>query len=201
MRTYEGMFLLDAGNPDFESASAPVRDLLARVQAEVLALKPWDERRLAYEIRGRRRGLYVLTYFRADPAKVAELQHDVQLDERILRALVLSADHVSAEQMQAETPATQASARRARRAAEKAAEKAYEVLPRILKDKGYDKKLQERGTLVPTEVANLRMAIREEIRDLLDQIDELVLNLLSDTKTDTETKLDMFNLNQKHKKG
>ena len=61
----------------------------------------------------------------------------------------------------------------------KAAEKAYEVLPRILKEKGYDKKLQERGTLVPTEVANLRTSIREEIKDLLDQIDELVLNLLS----------------------
>ena len=82
----------------------------------------------------------------------------------------------------------------------KAAEKACEVLPRILKEKGYDKKLQERGTLVPTEVANLRTAIREEIKDLLDQIDELVLNLLSNTKTDTGTKLDMFTLSKKPQK-
>jgi len=78
----------------------------------------------------------------------------------------------------------------------KAAEKAYEILPRILKEKGYDEKLQKRGTLVPTEVANLRTAIREEIKDLIDQIDELVLDLLSNMKTDTGIKLDMFTLSK-----
>jgi len=82
----------------------------------------------------------------------------------------------------------------------KATEKAYEILPRILKEKGYDEKLQERGTLVPTEVANLRTSIREEIKDLLDQVDELVLNLLSNTKTDTGTKLDMFTLSKNPQK-
>ena len=121
MRTYEGMFLLDAGNPDFESAAAPVRDVLARANAEVLSLKPWDERRLAYEIKGRRRALYVLTYFRADPAVMQSLHHDIQLDERILRALILSADHVTEEVIHAETPATLAQARKAAAEAEKAA--------------------------------------------------------------------------------
>ena len=49
-RTYEGLFLLDAAQPDFEAASRPVRALLERYQADVLSIKPWDERRLAYEI-------------------------------------------------------------------------------------------------------------------------------------------------------
>jgi len=84
-KTYEGMFLLDAGNPDFNAASEPVRNILTRYEAEFLTFKPWDERRLAYEISGRKRGLYVLTYFKLDPLKVREVEHDCRLDERVLR--------------------------------------------------------------------------------------------------------------------
>jgi len=134
------MFLLDAGNPDFESAAAPVRDVLARANAEVLSLKPWDERRLAYEIKGRRRALYVLTYFRADPAVMQSLHHDIQLDERILRALILSADHVTEEVIHAETPATLAQARKAAAEAEKAARAAREAAAQAEKaEKAADK--------------------------------------------------------------
>jgi len=53
----------------------------------------------------------------------------------------------------------------------KATKKAYKILPEILKEKGYDEKLKKRGTLVPTEVANLRTAIREELREELEEID------------------------------
>jgi small subunit ribosomal protein S6 len=113
MKTYEAMFLLDADSPDFDAACAPIRDALGRAKAEVVSLKPWDERRLAYDVNGRRRALYVLTYFRAEPAELATLQHEVQLDERILRALVLSADHVSEEKIRAETPATLTAAKKA----------------------------------------------------------------------------------------
>lgn len=106
MRAYEGMFVLDPGNPDFNVAAEPIRQILARYGAEVLCLKPWDERRLAFEIMGRRRGLYVLTYFRIPTGRVAEIEHDCQLDERILRQLLIRRDALTDEQVQAETPAT-----------------------------------------------------------------------------------------------
>jgi small subunit ribosomal protein S6 len=105
-KTYEGMFLLDAGQPDFQLASEPVRNILARYEAEVLVMKAWDERRLAYEIQGRKRGLYVLTYFKLDPLKVREVEHDCRLDERVLRALILRVDRpLTPEQLDAKTPA------------------------------------------------------------------------------------------------
>jgi small subunit ribosomal protein S6 len=120
MKTYEGMFLLDAGHSDFEAVAEPVRQVLTRIGADVLNLKPWDERRLAYTIKGRKRGLYVLTYFKAEPGRLDELQHEIHLSEPILRAMVLSADHVSEEQINAETPATLQRARRAAAEARKA---------------------------------------------------------------------------------
>jgi len=106
MKTYEGMFLLDAGNPDFQATCEPVRTILARYQAQVLSMKPWEERRLAYEIAGRKRGLYVLTYFQAPPASLVEIEHDCRLEERILRSLILRKEKISDEVIHAETPAT-----------------------------------------------------------------------------------------------
>lgn len=110
-RTYEGLFLLDAGNPDFESASAAVKTILGRYNAEILAIKPWDERRLAYEVQGRRRGLYVLAYFSADPAVLAEVERDCELSEQILRSMILHKEALTPEQINAETPFTSGASR------------------------------------------------------------------------------------------
>lgn len=103
--TYEGMFLVDSSS-DFEAASEPVKSILTRYGAELLAFKPWDDRKLAYEIRGRKRGLYVLSYFKADPQKIVEIEHDCELDERVLRQLILRKDRLTQEQIDAVTPAT-----------------------------------------------------------------------------------------------
>lgn len=110
-KTYEGMFLLEAGQTDFQTASEPVRTVLARSEAEILSINPWDERRLAYEIGKHRRGLYALVYFKADPARLSEIEHDCQLDERILRAMILRRDRITDEEINAETPAMAASRR------------------------------------------------------------------------------------------
>ncbi|MBN1943944.1 MAG: 30S ribosomal protein S6 [Phycisphaerae bacterium] len=103
--SYEGMFLVDAGQPSAEVALEPVRSVLERSEAEILSIKPWEERRLAYEIQGRKRGLYVLSYFRLDAEKVSELEHDCMLNEKILRMLVLRKETVTEAELQASTPA------------------------------------------------------------------------------------------------
>lgn len=104
--TYEGMFVLEPGTPDFEQASQPVRTVLDRSGAEVLLCKPWDDRRLAYEIKGKRRGLYVLTYFRAEPDRIREIEHDCQLSEEILRVLILQRGDLTPEAMEEEAART-----------------------------------------------------------------------------------------------
>ena len=105
-QTYEGMFLLGSGGTDFQVASEPVRNVLARYQAEVLLLKAWDERKLVYPIRGHKRGLYALTFFRADPARIVEIEHDCRLDERFLRVLILRRDRLTPEEVERERTST-----------------------------------------------------------------------------------------------
>lgn len=62
-----------------------------------------------------------------------------------------------------------------------ASERVRQALPGVLAELGYDRKLRERGTLVPTEVARLRDKVREVVRNLLNEIDPLALELLSST--------------------
>lgn len=128
-RTYEGLFLVDPGwaSNDWEEVVAAVNTLMDRAGAELLNLRKWDERRLCYEIEGRKRGMYILTYFDADPESIAGMERDVKLHELILRALILRADDIPEAIRELPTPvmaAEQAAEKAAEKAAERAAEKA-----------------------------------------------------------------------------
>ncbi|HWG42848.1 MAG TPA: 30S ribosomal protein S6 [Gemmataceae bacterium] len=91
---YECMFLLDTNKVagDVPAAAQQLHAILERNQAEVLASRPWDERRLAYSIGNHKKGLYYLTYFRTEGKNVATIEHDYALNETILRALILKVD-------------------------------------------------------------------------------------------------------------
>src|SRR5499427_9876590 len=90
-KVYECMFLLDSNKVagDVNAASKQLHALLERNQAEVLASRPWDERRLAYPIKNHKKGLYYLTYFRTEGKNIVGIERDCKLNETILRLLVL----------------------------------------------------------------------------------------------------------------
>lgn len=90
-RLYEGMFLFDANlaTRDWPGLESHVQDLLTKHGAELVYGERWPDRKLAYEIRGCKKGTYYLTYFRAPPEAISGIRKDSQLSERILRVLVL----------------------------------------------------------------------------------------------------------------
>lgn len=103
------MFLVDSAvaAADWNEVKEAINKVMARAEVEVISLRKWDERRLAYEIAHHKRGMYILCYFKASPEAIVGIERDVQLNELLLRALILQADHITEEQMQAPTPAMQ----------------------------------------------------------------------------------------------
>ncbi|SRR6266446_4597803 len=91
---YECLFLLDTSKVagDVSAAAKQIHTILERHQAEILASRPWDERRLAYPIKGQKKGLYYLTYFRTEGKNLIPIEQDVALNETIMRSLVLRVD-------------------------------------------------------------------------------------------------------------
>ena len=93
-REYEAMFLLDnaAATADFEATAAQVDKILEKHGAELVHKEKWDERRLAYEIKGHRRATYYLVYFRAPGSAIVEIERDAALNEVILRYMAVVLD-------------------------------------------------------------------------------------------------------------
>ena len=69
-----------------------LRELAVSRGAEVRKIGPWERRRLAYEIKGRRDGVYMLAQLRADPSVVKELEQQLTVTETVLRHLVVRLD-------------------------------------------------------------------------------------------------------------
>jgi small subunit ribosomal protein S6 len=121
---YEGLFLFPQSvASNLQTAVDQVKNILTRHQAEIVMLRKWDERKLAYPIKGQKRGVYFLAYFKAPGSQLHHIDRDCTLSEQILRALIIRADHVGQAELelaQREVPA----------AAEAAMRSAGEVKPK-----------------------------------------------------------------------
>jgi len=125
-RLYEALFLIDSAEAaaDWNGINDHIKKIFERNGAEIVSMRKWDERPLAYMIRGKNRGTYILIYFNSQTDKISSIERDSQLSERILREIILRADHVTKEDMEKETPAMMAS-----RPVHKPAEVVVEVPP------------------------------------------------------------------------
>jgi len=100
---YEGMFLFpQAQTADIQAALDHVNEMMQRAGAEVLATQKWDERRLAFEIRKQKRGLYLLFYFKVEGSKMEQIERDCRLSDMIVRYMFLRVDHLTMEEIQAQ---------------------------------------------------------------------------------------------------
>ena len=95
-KLYEGMFLINQQNAagDLSAAMEHVTEIFNRAKAEVVVLHKWDERRLAYPIKGQKRGLYIYSLFNVEGAQLANIERDCNLSELVMRVMVLRADRM-----------------------------------------------------------------------------------------------------------
>lgn len=91
---YEGMYILDAGRfgRDPEGVSGQIPKMIEAGGGEILVSRLWEERRLAFQINGQRKGAYWLTYFRLDGSKLAAMQRQCRLSDSIMRVLFVKVD-------------------------------------------------------------------------------------------------------------
>ena len=109
-RLYEAMFLVDSNlaASDWDGVLTTIKNILSRAQAEIVSLKKWGERRLAYEINHKGKGTYVLCYFRADGYRIPDIERNVRLSERIMRVLIVNAENRLIKDIEKDAPAVQA---------------------------------------------------------------------------------------------
>jgi small subunit ribosomal protein S6 len=94
LRKYECMYILDPGLTDEQQEPLMTRfqTLIGENGGAVEGVDKWERRRLAYEVKGKREGVYVVMNFSGEPATEAELGRVLGITEGVLRHLVIRTD-------------------------------------------------------------------------------------------------------------
>ena len=105
INSYEGMFIVSLANGE-EAAKATVNKFtsLISANAEVVKIDEWGKRRFAYPIEDMNEGYYTVATFKCDGAFPTELQRLMNIDESVLRAMVIRLEYDAAVKA-AEAPA------------------------------------------------------------------------------------------------
>jgi len=94
IRDYEVMYILDTALPEEETGTMQERfaELVRTHGGEVKDVVRWDTRRLAYEIKGKREGNYVIMTLTAGQEAMSELHRSLRLSEQVLRHMIVRTD-------------------------------------------------------------------------------------------------------------
>ncbi len=93
-RDYEVMIIFRTGGTEAEMAQAVLQleDPIKRFGGRVGSSTSWGRRRMTYRIARQQEGYYQLVTFQLPPDQLAEVKRAFQLNEGIVRFMILSRD-------------------------------------------------------------------------------------------------------------
>ncbi len=121
---YETLFVADlsAGEDAAKATVEKFKGIIAD-NGEIDEVNEWGKRRFEYPINDKKEGYYALVTFRSAPTFPAELERLYNIDENVMRSIVLKLDEKIVEKVKAKA-AARAAAKAAREAAAKEAAEA-----------------------------------------------------------------------------
>ncbi len=94
MRKYEVVFV-HRPDLDEEKSTALIerfKDLIETQGGEVLKIDKWGKRRLAYEVKDLREGVYIIAHMNAEPKVATELDRVFKITDDVLRHIIVRQD-------------------------------------------------------------------------------------------------------------
>ena len=94
MRNYEGVFIIDPdlSNDASKGVSTQIQELVSKGGGRVDSLQDWGKKRLAYKIRKKHEGNYLLVNFQMDPKHTKKFEQMLRLNDQVLRFLLVNKD-------------------------------------------------------------------------------------------------------------
>ncbi|MCF6206639.1 MAG: 30S ribosomal protein S6 [Sulfurovum sp.] len=91
MTCYETLFVVKPTLTEEETAAqiAKIKDVLAKVDAELLATDDMGMRRLAYPVEKNDRGYYTVLYYKAPGEAIAEIERNLKINEEVIKFLTV----------------------------------------------------------------------------------------------------------------
>jgi small subunit ribosomal protein S6 len=106
VRDYELTFVVrpDVDDKQTQAAASRVESLITSRGGELTNVQNWGKRRLAYPIGHHAEGSYFVYRVRMEPESQAEVEHELNLDEQVLRFISLYLDPVALEALKNPPP-------------------------------------------------------------------------------------------------
>jgi len=93
-RPYEAVYILDpdSGEEQIAAVTGRYKGLVESNGGQVQKIDVWERRKLAYEVKGRTEGIYVVMQFTGQANVEAELRRIFQISEDQIRSLIVRLD-------------------------------------------------------------------------------------------------------------
>ena len=91
MNCYETLFVVKPTLTEEETAAeiAKVKDVLAKVEADLLATDDMGMRKLAYPVQKNDRGYYTVLFYKANGEAIAEIERNLKINEEVIKFLTV----------------------------------------------------------------------------------------------------------------
>jgi len=91
MTCYETLFVVRPTLTEEETKAqiAKIQEVLAKVEAELLATDEIGMRQLAYEVEKNKRGYYTVLYYKANGEAIAEIERNLKINEDVIKFLTV----------------------------------------------------------------------------------------------------------------
>lgn len=115
MNIYENMVILNAGISDeeAESAIAKIKEIIISQGGEVLKVDVWGRRKLAYEIKKQKKGLFILLLYKTPATTIKKLEEFYKVFDVIIKYMIIKLEKKQIQALEkretAEQPAEQKS--------------------------------------------------------------------------------------------
>ena len=99
-RLYETMYILRPDLPDQEAdaAIAKYQDFLVQQESEDITIQHRGRRRLAYDIKGHREGIYIQVNYTAIPKTIESLEKSMRLADDVIRYMTIKLEPEAIEE-------------------------------------------------------------------------------------------------------
>jgi small subunit ribosomal protein S6 len=112
MNIYENIIIMNAAISDEEAEAAvtKIKDLVTSQGGEVLKVDVWGRRKLAYEIKKQKKGLYVFLIYKTPSATVKKLEDFYKVFDAVLKYMVVKLEKKQVQELEKSEPVAEAPA-------------------------------------------------------------------------------------------
>lgn len=110
MNIYENMVILNAALSDEEAEAAvgKIKDLIVDQGGQILKVDTWGRRKLSYEIKKQKKGIYILLFYKTPAATIKKLEEFYKVFDAVLKYMVIKLGKKQIQTLEASEVASEA---------------------------------------------------------------------------------------------